>query len=385
MRRPSQIAVIVVFVAVITMPMLLFVAGVRPELAENRERASFPSLGLGAVVDEDTYAQIESAYTDRLPLRDRAISFYARVQERSTFTDPFRQGLPRGSDGWLYFPDTLREQCTGPPPEEFLAAGRRTFAAAESNGVPFYFLVAPDKVSVYPDHLPTEGLAGVLGLSVPGVAGCTAEWRTALDEAAAAEPWLRPLVGAVRERSNDPEELTFFKIDTHWTDYGAIAQTVEVLDALAPGLWDPSEFQRSADVTKTGDLTLLLGRPQDEQVPGYSVVRRGVTVTRTPEPAGDVTDEFTPVIVTRATSTDAPLIEGTTLFLADSFGRRSLHLMAPYFEELVFVSHDYVLRRRIGSALERRPDRILVEQVQRNLPGHQEALDAAAAAANLRR
>ena len=365
MRRSIQIAIIAIFIVVFGSPLVLFLAGVRPTIDENRARTKFPGLDAHAAVNDATYSQIAAAYTDRLPFRDHALEFYSRMQDVLTFTDAVRPGLPRGADGWLYFPDDLLAKCGGPPPSDFVQSGQAAAEATKAAGVPFYFLVAPDKVSVYPEHLPKEGVAGVLGLHDPDDLQCTTQWHDAIDDATADQPWLKPLVGSLVERKSETDEALYFKQDTHWTDFGALSEVEEMLNDVAPGMWDPSEVEQAGMGSKIGDLSRLVGRPQREEAQGYRIVRPGVTITgNAPE---DLNDDTVTVVRTKATSTDAPLVKGTTLFISDSFGRRSVKLLAPYFEDLVVVSREQLINQPIKKVLPTRPDRIIIEQVQRNV------------------
>lgn len=368
MTKPGQIAVLVVFLLATCGPLVLFLAGVRPDFDENRERTDFPDLAAGSMLDEATYEQLGLAFTDRLPLRDRAIDWDAGIDERITLTDPVVEDRPRGTDGWLYHHETLLDECPSPhPPSRFVEAGRDAAAATEEAGVPFVFVVAPDKVSVDPSHLPAEGLAGVLGLSTAQDPACTKEWREAIDRAAADEPWLLPALDAVVARSGDPDEPTYFRLDTHWTDHGALGEVEVVIDELAPEFWDPATVVPGAEVTRVGDLTRLVGKPEEETVRGYENVRPGVTVTEERIGSQRPGDDANSYLVTKATSTFASLVEGTTLFIADSFGRRSLDLLAPYFEEMVVVSRSYLLDHSITDVLDHRPDTVVYEMIQRNL------------------
>lgn len=366
MRRSTQIVVLVLFVVVFTAPLIAYVAGARPSIDENREAAAFPTYDLRNAFDDGTYTQVAAAFTDRLPLRDRALRFYSRVKQDTTLTDKTAPGLPSGADGWLYLPEDLQQTCLGAPPPRFLKAGRATVQVTEAAGVPLFFVVAPDKVSVYPDHLPKEGLAGLLGLETPSVAGCTNQWRRALTRAAATDdPWLQVLADELQARAEQSDALLYFQQDTHWNDQGALTEVQRILDQVAPGMWNPAEVQPTTPDVKIGDLSRLVGRPQQEAAPGLAIVRPGVTVRGNLR--GDVNDDTATVIRTTATSTDAPLVPGLTLFIADSFGRRSVELLAPYFEQLVVVSREQLIRRPIGSMLDSKPDRIVIEQVQRNV------------------
>lgn len=366
MGRRAQVAVTVAFLSAIALPLLLMVVGVRPENLENRGVTPVPEIDAGSLVDDGFYASISAALTDRLPLRDRAIRANTRLDDALSLTEPADPTQPRGEDGWLYHPDTLASECGGPPPARFLRAGTQVAKAAKNAGVPFLFIVAPDKVSIYPEHRPAEGLAGLLGLTGDDLPGCNRRWGQALANAAASRSWLDPMADDLRADLARTDEPLFYKLDTHWTDAGSLNQVEAMVEFLAPGLWDPAAVKPAApDVKPKADMAILRGEAVEESVPGYLIERPGVTVRYDRAPPGHKKDR---VDVSRAESTESPLIEGTTLLLGDSFSRHAMELLGPYFEEIIWVTREYLLRDDDLSELVDGPPRaVFVEQVRRNV------------------
>jgi hypothetical protein len=367
MTRRAQIAITAIFIIVIATPMVLLLAGVRPANIENRGTTAFPRLEASSVIDDEFYAAVTAALTDRLPLRDRAIRANTSLEEATTLTEPADPTLPRGRDGWLFHQDSLIDDCVGPPPDKFLVTAGEVAQLSEAKGVPFGYLIAPDKVSIYPEHLPSEGVAGLLGLSGNEIPGCTRTWEQAMAAAARSRPWLEPLTDDLRADLGDADDPLFYKVDTHWSDAGSLNQVQAMVDYLAPQLWDPSEIEPTVpDVKSNADAAILRGLQIEDEVPGYVVNRPGVTVQYDRAPAGE---EKNRPDVSRATSTDSPLIEGTTVLLGDSFGRHAMELMGPYFEELIWINRDFILEgHELGEVLDgERPTAIFVEQVERNV------------------
>jgi hypothetical protein len=366
MQRRAQMIVTAVFLAVLFVPMVLFLVGVRPEAIENRAITEYPEVDAKSLLDEDTYARISAYLTDRLPYRDVAIRTEADIEDATTISEPIREGIPRGTDGWLYHPDTLVADCIGPPPSDFLEAGDEVAQQAADAGIPYLYLVAPEKVTVYPDHLPSEGLAGLLGLSDDEPPACNHLWDVDLAEGAPTRPWLEPLADDLLSAVSSSDEQLYYKHDTHWTDAGARHEVQEVVDFIDPTLWDPMSYVPSpARVKRPGDLARMRGMTDDEEtVPGYSIVRPGVTVETFP---GPIERPETMHDISRATTTAAPLVPGTTVLVGDSFARHSLHLLQPYFEELILIDREYLADHGIEEVVEGRPTAIIVEQVQRNM------------------
>jgi alginate O-acetyltransferase complex protein AlgJ len=366
MSRRQSIAFAAVFLCAVALPGLLSLAGLRPVLDENRAATELPDLGGDTLLDEDTYRTLAAYLSDRLPLRDRAIDLDARLDDALTLSDGTVGGLPRGRDGWLYLPDTLVEECPGGPPRDYVRAVDGLAGAAADADIGFLAVVAPDKESIYPEHLPVEGLSGILDLAVATEPGCSRTWREALVRAGAEHEWLHPLAPAIDRASDDPDDPTYHRLDTHWTDKGALAEAEAVVEGLSDGIWDPAEIVPDGERTIRADLTVLRGEPRDETSKGYIPEREGVEILL--HSLGP--DHFDPrntIEVSNATSTGAPLIEGTVVLVGDSFGRRSLRLLQPYFEELYFVPWQYVAREGLATLIDGRPAAIVFQQVQRNL------------------
>lgn len=164
-------------------------------------------------------------------------------------------------------------------------------------------------------------------------------------------------------RGSDP---LYYRQDTHWTDAGAAVFVQGVINRVAPGTFVPADVRSAGRDVKRDDLARLKGGAADEPRPQLEVVRPGVTIVESVLP--DDEKAAAKVARSRATSTDAPLIEGTTVILGDSFTRISVRLFAPYFEELVFLQRSYLETHTIGDALDgRTADRIIVAEVQRNV------------------
>lgn len=365
MSRREQIVITVLVVAVFSAPLVLLAFGVRSGFNENRERTAAPTFTARSATNDATWAQLGDYLTDRLPLRDRAIALDADVRSRLTVAEAADEGVPRGEDGWLYHDATLLDECGGPPPAAFFETGEEIPARADRANTPFLFVLIPDKVVVYREHQVAPGLTGPLGLA-GGMAlpGCAATWVDALVAAAPSRDWLLDLRPALLEAREDTD--VYYKTDSHWTDAGAAVFVQSVLDRIEPGIFDPSDVRATGRDVSRDDLALLSGSSQDDPQPQLEVVRRGVTVV---EPAVRADDNEAQILAnrSRATSTDAPLVEGTTVIVGDSFTRfGGARLLAPYFEELVFLQYGYLQSHTIGDALEGgTADRIIVAEVQR--------------------
>jgi len=109
--------------------------------------------------------------------------------------------------------------------------------------------------------------------------------------------------------------------------------------------------------------------------PSVAVQRAGVTVTAETQLMESLTSEWQGVQESRATSVGTgALIPGTTVLIGDSFSPTTHRLLAPFFEHLVTIwlarAIDENGEINATEILDRRPDRIVLEQVTRMFHTH---------------
>lgn len=219
---------------------------------------------------------------------------------------PARRFPVRGADGWCYFIGARQVeelQGRGAWPEARIAATWRRFeerrAWLAAHGIAYVVVAAPDKESIYPEHLPGWA-AGPRG-------------RTPLDQLAeyagrAGGPQfvdLRPDLRAAKSSGR-----TYYAEDTHWNSFGSLVGCRAVLAACGrhcAGLVPPplEDYVSRPDVHVGGDLARMLGTPRSAEVVDVFECRNAGTVS------GGAGREPPRVFV-----------------LGDSFGRRMLTHMA---------------------------------------------------------
>ncbi len=143
--------VVVAFVAVLAVPGLAMIAGLRPPELENRADASLPTLDAQALTEPGTYQAIDDYVARSLPARDVAVSAYATLDYgllRGS-TDP---DVVLGRDEWLFFIGELMPKCPVTP-AALMSQLDAIAGQAERAGIEFRFAIAPDKHTIYPDRL----------------------------------------------------------------------------------------------------------------------------------------------------------------------------------------------------------------------------------------
>jgi len=367
-------------------PMLLLVLGVRPEAIENKTLAGFPSPadGWGFFTGLDEWAG------DTLPLRGESL----RVEDwisRNVFGEPPQlgdkqpdagpvqgpaqgplaptpdngddpekpaHGFPKvieGRDGWYYLGYDIQGPCRPDRPLDDVIAGlRRLRAAVENSGRKFVFVVAPDKSTMMPEHLPA---------SYPGAAcarSATATlWQRVLREAGAVD--LRPVLQAVADRTREP---IYTKVDTHWSYVGGLVMATAVAERVQPGVTASWQIFPGQTMTRPGDLPPLIGRQEQYQLKYFDLAPDGRTVRSEP-----IEDDFH-TARTLTQPTGRGIVSPRVGVVADSFTELALPYFAGGFADITVVHTDtaetdpaQVARMLAGK------DVVVFEAIQRSLAG----------------
>ena len=169
------------------------------------------------------------------------------------------QGVLVGYDDYMFYKDTLYDfQGQGVLADTIY---QRTVATlkerndwAEKNGKKFFFVIAPNKNSVYSDYMP-EGYKLATYRRYD-------QFVEILEDAGITAVDLRgPMIAAVKA---NPKENLYYKYDTHWNNHGgyvAYRATMDLIDEAFPSvvIHDRSEYQINYAETYMKDMAWYLG------------------------------------------------------------------------------------------------------------------------------
>ncbi len=339
-------------------PGALFAIGRRPALIDNRQLLEPPPVTASRLFDTSFYAALDAYLADNVPLRATA------VRLRSTIDAGILGGngdpdVIRGKGGWLFSRTELAPDCRVTADQAGAAFGRLA-AAFEAAGQDFHVVIIPDKHAIYPDHLDTGN-----GLPAP----CTDERRDAMRAWIAQHPdvaidgW-EPLLAARAAESGRPG--LYYAQDTHWTPTGAVPVIERLVKALDPSIWEQRDVVQSGRLARRVDLARELGLPRTEVVPRLRV-RADVKLERTTIPVSVPLAHASSIYRFTPAPSEHPTIPGRTAIVYDSFFGTMQPLVAPFFEESVWI-HVGDLEDHPSLASELGPfDRVVFERVERGL------------------
>lgn len=359
---PGALALTLLFAAVIAVPGLGLAFGFdRTTVSESemRELSTWPTWSWTPRAMAAWPAAFETYFEDHFALRSRLIDWRAEVLWHGLRTAASEQVIA-GRDGWLFYAAdggiddwTQAEPFTPDELDVWRETLARRRAYLQRRGIPFLFVVAPDKQMIYPEHMPLslrrlrtdyriDQLVAYLHRTMPDF--------EILD--------LRPAVLAAK-----PTELLYHRYDTHWNDRGALAGYQAVASALQR--WFPrleplrrSDFDTSSGVS-SGDKTTMLGLsdPGKAAMPGL-VLRRGegyrVVEPLHPDPYGEVG-----LLVTEHQDRTLP----KAVIFRDSFAGRLIPYLSEHFSRASYLWQNELDFDEIARE---RPDVVIQEFVARH-------------------
>lgn len=323
------------------------VAGLKAKPFENHPLAEQPSLSQGW----DAFPQTTRFFTDRMPLRQQAVTANKRISE-SVFgttpsygtstvagTAPPKSQRPQGAlsrvtegkNGWLYLTQSMNNACDEKrryPIDDAIATWLRMARILRSKGKKVVLVVPPDKDTIYPEFLPDSF----------GARDCLPHDRNALWRKldAATRPGFIPMRDTMSRARRTHRDLIYLRKDAHWSDIGASYMVRSVLGRVGGEVrMLDSELQYSHE-DYVGDLTVLENDTTKD-------TRPTITIQRAP---------------------GAARVPGTTVLLGDSFGTRALDLLKPYFARLETVQWDGAADIVRLDAIQR-ADTVILETVER--------------------
>lgn len=226
-QRKFDLLMILFFVAILAIPLALTVLQEKSGLTEKRITAPIPDPDL-ALQDPLAFAsEVEVFFNDHFGMRRELINLRNTIEILIFRKSPISDVII-GEDDWLYYTgDQTSEDFAGRllmGPEELerwrnMITHRRDWLA--DRGITYLFLIAPNKQTIYPEHLPfyaqQRGVTRAMQL---------AEYFRGTDIEANVLFAADPLLLAKNEAT------LFLLRDSHWNYYGAHVAFQAVMDRL---------------------------------------------------------------------------------------------------------------------------------------------------------
>lgn len=355
-----KIFYIICFFAVCLVPLAGMFAGYQESSAENRDLAELPALRTEEGINREWLSQMGDYFQEHFAFRNELVTANALIQGKLLGVST-ASGVIQGTDGWLYYRDSL-EDYQG----RELLSERSLFNLAhtmgmtqrnlEARGVKFLFAVAPNKNSLYAEHMPYYYDFKVTEEN---------NLKRLVSYLEAENVTYADLFSLFREQ----EEVLYHMRDSHWNNRGAALAADKILNVLGKEhlSYEGDSFTVRRDYY--GDLDQMLYpkamTPEDEiyfdSGPNFTYVE-------------EVESNFAPRVSTVSAGKTGSLVAyrdsfGNALlpFLADAYG-------AAYFSRGVPYQMTDVDTCQADTVMIIRAERFLPEMVQ--VPPAMEAVPA---------
>lgn len=350
--------------------------GVRPQAFENRKLASFPSPSQSWGL----FTGLSPWATDHLVFRHGAVAGADAVSRR-VFGEPAPQGqtssggpvggspggdrpggaqqevYPKaieGTDGWLYFGYDVEGKCQPKLPlDRIFRQVNELRRVVESTGRKFVLMVPPDKTTMEPGHLPDSYAGKKCAQRVRDEF-----WRRLAPRTQAVD--LRPDLLATAARLRQP---VYYKLDSHWTDDGALLMVRRLAELLWPGVTSTWSVRPDHVAPGPGDLPPLIGKTGDDSGQAYSLAPDGQHNGMRP-----ITPDFNPQPLHFGARPGPGTVPRKVGMFADSFTIPAIPYLGATFTDVTVEHHDAVVQapeKAAESMIDR--DTIVLEIVERNL------------------
>ena len=346
-KQSFKIIFIALFLVICLIPSLGMTVAKTETTSENRVLASFPSLKSEEGEFNVNYlSQLGDYFNDHFAFRNVIVSLDSFIQSK-LFSVSSVDSVIDGTDGWLYYKDTLNNYKG----QKLLSERGINNVVhnimmmkdyVEASGAQFLLTIAPNKNTLYGENMPYYLKSKVS------------------DERDADK------IGAILKEKDvnyadlftlfrNEEEILYFKRDSHWNTMGAHLVYNEIMEKLGLEYDDYSDCEILKEENYLGDLHKMVYPLSDdgEENLYYDYEKKYTVVTPDESPEAYL-------IVAQNEEKD-----GSLLMYRDSFGNTLYPIFANAFGKSVFSkATPYNLSLNM---LSYSPDVVVVEKVERNL------------------
>ena len=353
MRKIFQFLYIITFFTICIIPTVFFIYGnTNNNEAENRSREKMPSIVNKNKLNLHFPSEMESYFSENFGFRTKLVNIDAQLNY-NLLGQSSSPKVIAGKEGWLFFNETLND-FTGRSllSKQSLKQIVRTLELmneyTESRGSSFYFTIAPNKNSIYPEYMPQRYSLGTLN-----------NYWFLSDMIRYSDIKFIDLKAFLLDQKLKCNEFFYFKTDSHWNNLGTLRSYMYILtktnNYFKTNIKTPDIYTK--ENTRTGDLYRMLfpeGAFKDEDF--IYDIPKNYTSTK-PFHEEDIN------IVTKLKKEETDINSGKKLLIfRDSF-----------FNSLIkFVSNDFLevkYSRQVPYPLDKINDEIVILEIaERNIP-----------------
>ncbi|MBF0319826.1 MAG: hypothetical protein HQL01_08500 [Nitrospirae bacterium] len=357
-----NISTVSVFAIFISLPFMstLFLITYKVKITEQRTLATKPRLNFETLPTfPEEYTKY---YDDNFGFRDMLIRWNHKFKVKYLNTSPMQDQVVFGPGGWLYLcAQKVLDDYRGIKPFTGieLANIRHTLRERQrwlaERGMKYYVVIAPNKETIYPEHLPDYIKKAGAKTRADQLIEFIGDNSTIID--------LRPTM--LKAKSTG---LLYHKTDTHWNYYGAYWAYRKIMETLKedyPALdaMDIPEFTLHPKGLKGGDLYRLLSLADlftDTDMVFVPIKPVRSVLGKPGNYANPCWDPNTPIVVKEVDDKSLPKV----VIFRDSFFIALLNFFAEHFQRSVFL---WTMTFDKDIIEKERPDIVITEIVERDI------------------
>ena len=314
--------------------------------SENRTLSAFPALKTEEGLNVNWLSDAGDYFQDHFAFRNELVTANALVNGK-IFQVSTASGVIQGTDGWLYYKDSLDDYLgINQLSDRGLFNVAHTLSMMQKNftarGKKFLFTVAPNKNSLYGEHMPYYDSLKVA--EVNNLARLT----PILEKERVNYTDLKSLFEA-------QDEVLYHERDSHWNNKGAALAADAIMTDLVKMHDSYKDEAYEVRTDHIGDLDKMLYpkalTPEDEVY---------YDKTTTFAYVGEVESNFDPKI-----TTVNPVKEGSLVMYRDSFGNTLLPFFADAYANAYFSRG---VPYQLSDVDTQNADTVVVERAERFLP-----------------
>ena len=351
---------------------------------ENRTPNAYPELKKPAnLIDSKWWSSVSRAFEDRVPFRKELITLNKKINPagaRERESKKVVRGVVEGDDQWLFFRKSLAEDLGTLDETKQAIDTIEHFVANNTFKADLYIVVAPNKVTIYPEKLPDELQAKFAQ---------SEEQRDLLTGyfAKPNAPYLIDIWTPMFEAKASNDQLLYEPAGSHHNSRGAMILAKAMIDAVDPTLWNDDEIIEEWTKTDIPDIAKIIGDWDMKEThtrlqihrPGIEIVSLTHSTPKTHETSEIKDPNFLSIddvpyynrrhVINRSIEGPGaePLIPGKTLILFDSFIGFYLHpTLSQYFEDVELIHIGTVDKAYFREAINTY-DRVYFQSAERHI------------------
>ncbi|MBR4514916.1 MAG: hypothetical protein IKO61_08540 [Lachnospiraceae bacterium] len=312
---------------------------------EKRTAAAFPKPVTEKGINLKFFKQLDDYFSDNFAFRQELSTADALLKAK-LFKTSNQERVVLGSDGWLYYSESMHDYLG-----DDVISKRRAWRTArvmkllqehcEKKGIKFLFTVAPNKHTLYPEHMPANYLK--------------TDTETNYDLMLNAVGELEVNFIDLRAAFLSDDRVMYHKYDSHWNNEGATYAVDKMLNAVDKTHYSYESEPYRTEKVHRGDLYNIIYPSIDELDENviYDKEHEYVYIG----PYSDVED---PMLMTKCAGK-----EGSLVMFRDSYGNASIPYIADEYGDGTFTKGQPADLDLVDT---KNADTVIYEIVERNIP-----------------